>query len=481
MVKISFLLIASFLGLSRYIECEVFLQREKANYILQRQRRANYYEEYRKGNLERECMEEHCSFEEAREIFENNEKTSEFWNVYVDGDQCASSPCLNNGNCKDGINLYSCQCPEGFKGKNCELETITRCSVNNGKCHQFCKTNAKPGLKCSCAVGYILGPDRFSCIPEVPYPCGKVAFYDRVRSLDTSFKTTDILTDNSDASNTSETNINATGISDAINITETINNASNVNASIYANITPEASLHTRIVGGTDCEKGQCPWQVLLVNGNGVGFCGGSILNERWVITAAHCFVPPVEFRVVVGEHNTAIFEETEKYHNVENLIKHHKYDSNIDMFENDIALIKLSTPIIFNTFVIPICLPEKRFADDVLLYQVYGTVSGWGRLLFGGARSSVLQKVEVPYVESSLCKASSNIRISQNMFCAGYEEGKKDSCQGDSGGPHVTKYRNTWFLSGIVSWGFSCADAGKYGFYTKVSRYTNWIKKTTGI
>uniref|UniRef100_A0A4W3IJY3 Vitamin K-dependent protein C n=1 Tax=Callorhinchus milii TaxID=7868 RepID=A0A4W3IJY3_CALMI len=95
--------------------------------------------------------------------------------------------------------------------------------------------------------------------------------------------------------------------------------------------------------------------------------------------------------------------------------------------------------------------------------------------------SSVLQKVEVPYVESSLCKASSNIRISQNMFCAGYEEGEKDSCQGDSGGPHVTKYRNTWFLSGIVSWGFSCADAGKYGFYTKVSRYTNWIKKTTGI
>ncbi|XP_023604535.1 coagulation factor X-like [Myotis lucifugus] len=100
----------------------VFIKREHANSILHRVRRANsLFEEMKKGNLERECWEETCSYEEAREVFGDTEKTNEFWNIYKDGDQCESNPCLNQGRCKDGLGEYNCTCQEGYEGRNCEL------------------------------------------------------------------------------------------------------------------------------------------------------------------------------------------------------------------------------------------------------------------------------------------------------------------------------------------------------------------------
>uniref|UniRef100_A0A4W5PLK8 Vitamin K-dependent protein C n=1 Tax=Hucho hucho TaxID=62062 RepID=A0A4W5PLK8_9TELE len=68
------------------------------------------------------------------------------------------------------------------------------------------------------------------------------------------------------------------------------------------------------------------------------------------------------------------------------------------------------------------------------------------------------------------------LTISNRMFCAGYDKEKKDACQGDSGGPHVTRYRDTWFVTGVVSWGEGCAREGKYGIYTQVSKYIDWIR-----
>uniref|UniRef100_A0A8C0L5B0 Coagulation factor X n=1 Tax=Canis lupus dingo TaxID=286419 RepID=A0A8C0L5B0_CANLU len=112
----------------------LFLSPERASSVLGRVRRANsFLEEMKKGNLERECMEETCSFEEAREVFEDTAKT-----VRADGDQCESSPCQNQGQCKDGLLEYSCICLEGYEGKNCELSTRKLCSVDNGDCdHSF--------------------------------------------------------------------------------------------------------------------------------------------------------------------------------------------------------------------------------------------------------------------------------------------------------------------------------------------------------
>lgn len=105
-----------------------------------------------------------------------------------------------------------------------------------------------------------------------------------------------------------------------------------------------------------------------------------------------------------------------------------------------------------------------------------GMVSGFGRLGEGREPSSILQRLSVPYVDRRTCIESTPLRISQRMFCAGYDTIAKDACQGDSGGPHVTRYRDTYFVTGVVSWGEGCARKGKYGVYTQVSKYIQWIR-----
>ncbi|XP_067852814.1 coagulation factor IX-like [Heptranchias perlo] len=480
MAKICLFLIASLLGLIKCSHCEVFLQSDKANNILQRQKRANnVFEELKPGNMERECFEERCSLEEAREIFENKERTDEFWNRYVDGDQCKSNPCLNEGECKDGIGSYSCWCRPGFQGKNCEIEPLKMCSLDNGKCHHFCKSDPTSAVRCVCAPTYKLDADQHSCNPAAKHSCGRIADINAVRSLDTDSNTDSqigrTLAVTSDLYNVTETSnrTNGTAASNTSNTTGTYN---------YTMIQVVAADNTKIVGGEVCRKGQCPWQALLLDDiKNEGFCGGTILNEKWVITAAHCFISPVNFRVVVGEHDVTKVEHTEKYHKVEKVVLYPKYNSNKSRYDHDIALIQLQIPIEFNDFVIPICLPEKRFAEKVLMTQNYGTVSGWGALLHLGSTSALLQRIDIPYIERSRCKDSSRFSVTGNMFCAGHSDGSKDACQGDSGGPHVTRYKNTWFLTGIVSWGDGCAVSGRYGFYTRVSRYYSWIKAVTGI
>lgn len=166
-------------------------------------------------------------------------------------------------------------------------------------------------------------------------------------------------------------------------------------------------------------------------------------------------------------------EGREATHDVDEILIHKNYVS--DTYHNDIALIKLSNPIKFTKFIIPACLPEREFAERVLMLQEDGLVSGFGRVREGGLQSTILQKLTVPYVDRAKCIESSKFKISNRMFCAGYDQEERDACQGDSGGPHVTRYKSTWFVTGVVSWGEGCARKGKYGIYTQVSKYITWI------
>uniref|UniRef100_A0A452V7A1 Coagulation factor VII n=1 Tax=Ursus maritimus TaxID=29073 RepID=A0A452V7A1_URSMA len=153
----------------------VFLTQEEAHGVLHRQRRANsFLEELRSGSLERECREEQCSFEEAREIFQDTDRTHS-----TDGDQCASNPCQNGGSCEDQLQSYICFCLDDFQGRNCETnkKDLLVCMNENGGCEQYCSDHAEAGRSCHCHEGYALQDDGVSCVPTAGEagPRGSVA------------------------------------------------------------------------------------------------------------------------------------------------------------------------------------------------------------------------------------------------------------------------------------------------------------------
>ncbi|XP_032745774.1 coagulation factor IX isoform X2 [Rattus rattus] len=409
------------LGYLLSTECAVFLDRKNATKILTRPKRYNSgkLEEFVQGNLERECIEERCSFEEAREVFENTEKTTEFWKQYVDA----------------------------------------TCSIKNGRCKQFCKNSPDNKIICSCTEGYQLAEDQKSCEPAVPFPCGRVSVaYNskKITRAETVFS-------NTDYGNSTEL------ILDDI-----------TNSTVLDNVTENSEPindFTRVVGGENAKPGQIPWQVIL-NGEIEAFCGGAIINEKWIVTAAHCLKPGDKIEVVAGEHNIDEKEDTEQRRNVIRTIPHHQYNATINKYSHDIALLELDKPLILNSYVTPICVANKEYTNIFLKFGS-GYVSGWGKVFNKGRQASILQYLRVPLVDRATCLRSTKFSIYNNMFCAGYREGGKDSCEGDSGGPHVTEVEGTSFLTGIISWGEECAMKGKYGIYTKVSRYVNWIKEKT--
>ena len=184
---------------------------------------------------------------------------------------------------------------------------------------------------------------------------------------------------------------------------------------------------------------------------------------------------------LAGEHNVYIHEDTEQDYEVLEQHVHPRYNSTHSLYNHDIALLYLKSSITFTTTVRPICMGPRAFTEALVKESSPATVSGWGRTRFLGFTADTLQKVKVPFTGRTECKRSSSSRITPFMFCAGYYDEAKDSCQGDSGGPHTNSVHDTWFLTGIVSWGEECAKQGKYGVYTRVSLYYSWINYVMGL
>ncbi|CAF95775.1 unnamed protein product, partial [Tetraodon nigroviridis] len=562
---------------------DVFLSSRSASQVLLRTRRANsWLEEVNAGNLERECMEEICNYEEAREVFEQKDPTETFWKKYQDckgylprtkqsipplkecidgfcisgtganyagnvnisksGRQCqhwkhnfphpiirefnASKPgsileenfCRNPNNSADGPWCFTTD--PTVQKETCRVPTCGKslCSTNSGSyTHQIYRLPFK--LRWSSPEAKALSKDK-EFIPEVRLLGNKCRNPDRDPEgpwcyvevlgnvtvdycdleLCEEFLSEDLPQDSGAQQRTTLSSrkqfFNPRTFGQGENdcgqrpLFEKISKKDAKEDELL-----ESYREKRIVGGDDAEVASAPWQVMLYKRSPQELlCGASLISDEWVLTAAHCILYPPwnknfsasDILVRLGKHNRAKFERgIEKIMVIDRIIVHPKYNWKENL-NRDIALLHLRLPVPFSDVIHPICLPNKNVARMLMTQGFKGRVTGWGNLKESynpAARNlpTYLQQIHLPIVEEDVCRSSTSIRITDNMFCAGYkpeDSQRGDACEGDSGGPFVMKHpeENRWYQMGIVSWGEGCDRDGKYGFYTHLFRMTKWMR-----
>uniref|UniRef100_A0A8D0H490 chymotrypsin n=1 Tax=Sphenodon punctatus TaxID=8508 RepID=A0A8D0H490_SPHPU len=212
-------------------------------------------------------------------------------------------------------------------------------------------------------------------------------------------------------------------------------------------IHPVLSGYARIVNGEEAVSGSWPWQVSLQDSTGFHYCGGSLISEDWVVTAAHCGV------------------------SISSPLPHQNPTFNMLTLKNDITLLKLGTPARLTARVSPVCLPE---ASDDFPGGLTCVTTGWGLTNPNAQKTpEKLQQVALPLLSNMQCKTYWGNRIADVMVCAGASGAS--SCMGDSGGPLVCQKDGNWNLVGIVSWGSGTCSPSSPGVYARVTELRPWI------
>ncbi|XP_039238214.1 transmembrane protease serine 6 isoform X3 [Pipra filicauda] len=361
------------------------------------------------------------------------------YSLYNQSDPCPGEfLCLVNGLCVpacDGIK----DCPNGLDERNCVCPARFQCHEDS-TCIEFSRV-------CNQQLDCVNGSDEEQCSEGVP--CGPFTY----RCEDgTCLKKPNPLCD---------TTADCKDLSDE----------KRCDCGMQAPL-------SRIVGGLNSVEGEWPWQASLqVRGRHI--CGGTLIADRWVVSAAHCFqderlASPSIWTVYLGKYFQNATSHTEVSFKVIRLFLHPYYEE--DSHDYDVALLQLDHPVIISPLIQPICLPAPSHFFEPGLHC---WITGWGALKEGGHISNILQKVDVQLIQQNICSEAYHYMITPRMLCAGYYKGKKNACQGDSGGPLACKEPSgRWFLAGLVSWGMGCAHPNNYGVYTRITQVLGWIKQT---
>jgi transmembrane serine protease 9 len=277
------------------------------------------------------------------------------------------------------------------------------------------------------------------------------------------------------------------------------------------------------VGGEDAELNEFPWlAALVVPRTRQPFCGAALINDRFVLTAAHCFFfvngQPSNVEVVLraqlmdfklnslavalgalkakslawgapGSIRGRGFNFSRKSDTDEKSLRYKVVKiTNHPLFNNkfdfDVSLLQLETPIDFRMpdAPVPICLPPVN-ATDEMYHDDRALVSGWGKgLENAGSNNRLLQKLDVPILNLKVCNETMPYDLTSRMICAGFFDGGKDACTGDSGGPLIYRKPQGFIEQiGIVSWGEGCARIARPGLYSRVSEFIQWIEYETSL
>jgi hypothetical protein len=289
------------------------------------------------------------------------------------------------------------------------------------------------------------------------------------------------------------TNVETTPTAEQVRNVETTTSQSQTGGSSKLPKSPDCGFSNvtipRIVNGVPAKLGEFPWIVALGYRNAKNpqlpkwLCGGSLITDRHVLTAAHCiYNRPDLYLARLGDLDLFDNNDGAKPSTVSlaNAKIHENYSPT--RYNNDIAILTLQESV-NNPTVWPICLPTVNPYRSMSYLNFSPTLAGWGSVSFRGPSSSTLQQIFVPVLDNQQCvrafaKAAT---IDDKILCAGSLNGDKDACGGDSGGPlmHEINEGNNYrvYQIGIVSYGFRCAVPGYPGVYTRVTAYVDWIEK----
>ncbi|XP_057664004.1 venom protease-like [Diorhabda carinulata] len=236
----------------------------------------------------------------------------------------------------------------------------------------------------------------------------------------------------------------------------------------------------RIVHGEYAKQGQFPWisQLFLTKKMDKFICGGALINNRYILTAAHCVygneknIKKVRLGDSLVKHERCLGCSPKTYR-VENITIHPEFSQ--IAYENDIALIRLDENVEYNLFIRPICLPMNEVLDETFVGEKID-IAGWGKD-DSDEYSKLLKYITIPLRDKCVCSEEYELNLSDGQLCAGVMGGG-DSCQGDSGGPMVWSRKESFvnknYVIGIVSFGKESCGEGP-AVYTNVIHYIKWI------